>query len=102
MSCTSTLQPNPIIAQLTDNGIRATIQSGPGPAGQDAPDVDVQYADTTDVTYVYYGMMINNAWKINRWTRNNPTVKTSATVTNNGSYTTLAAAWATRTGLTYA
>ena len=66
--------------------------------------VFITLTDYASATYTYYGGIkaSNSGWQINRYPKSGTGGKTAATVTNNGSYTTLAAAWAARTGLTYA
>ena len=51
-------------------------------------------------TLYYYGGLLNNAWKINKFTKSGLT-RTSATQSNNSGVTTLSAAWTSRASLTY-
>lgn len=60
----------------------------------------VTQTDLTGSTYFYYGGDVNGAWKIKRWNITNNT-KTSATVSNNTTITTLTNAWTSRATLTY-
>lgn len=57
-----------------------------------------EFAETP--TDYYYGGLVGTNWKINRYALPDMT-KTSATMANNPSYTSLSAAWATYTTLVY-
>lgn len=61
--------------------------------------LSITLIDSTTSTY-YYGGLLNGAWKINKYI--DPLMaKTSATIANNSTYSTLAAAWADRLTLIY-
>jgi hypothetical protein len=58
-------------------------------------------SDINSATYYYYGGNTGDDWKINRILKSNVNTKTSALQDDNPSYTTLSAAWAARTSLSY-
>ena len=67
-----------------------------------AAKLTITQRDTLDSSYVYYGGTLGTgAWQVNRWEISTNT-KTIATMLNNSSVTSLTAAWASRTTLTYA
>lgn len=63
--------------------------------------MDVSFVDLADGSHYYYGGLLGGEWKINRFEVGNATSKSSATIADNGSYATLAAAWTDRVSLVY-
>ena len=63
----------------------------------------VTLTDVDDASYYYYGGLdADGNWKINRYDKTNLATVTSAVEDTNGAYASLAAAWASRTILSYA
>lgn len=71
--------------------------------GQEPNEFLVQaLSDTVSATYYYFGGIDSNGnWKINRYLKTNLNSKSTATISNNGSYSTLGAAWTDRASLSY-
>ena len=65
------------------------------------PQLVTVHQDYSDATYSYLSKTVNGAWQIDRFAKAT-FVRTVATQSNNGSYSTESAAWAARTSLTYA
>lgn len=64
--------------------------------------LDISENDFDDATYLYYGGLdYLGAWQINRYPYADLADRDEATIANNSSYSTLAAAWAARSSLTY-
>ena len=83
--------------------VTSGLDAGGGGGGGSSFLTDVQ-RDITGTVYWYYGGLTpTGAWVIHRYKIDvYPSVRTTATVSNNSSYTTLSTAWAARGSLTYA
>ena len=79
------------------------LPSGERILGQDPDSFLVQaLSDTASATYYYYGGIDQNGdWKIVRYLQSDLNSRSAATISNNGSYATLSAAWTDRASLSY-
>ena len=91
-----------ILQAIRESTGEGGVITGSG-GGGDVAFLDISETDFADATYYYYGGVRDNGdWQINRYLKTDLDTRTEADEAGNPSQTSLAAAWAVRTTLTYA